>query len=69
MNVNNMKNTYFEKQTDKMRPEYDFCDGFPNKYAKQLRENGCIIRVFQPDGSFTERRVLGEKTIVLDADV
>lgn len=52
-----------------MRAEYDFSKGVRNKYAKRLREEGYTIRVYQPDGSYTEQQVLGEKTVVLEPDV
>ena len=52
-----------------IRPEYDFSSGIRGKYAKALRENGYTIRVCRADGTFTEKRVLGEKTILLEPDV
>jgi hypothetical protein len=52
-----------------MQPEYNFSGGIRGKYAKRLKENGYMIRVYHPDGTFSEKRVLGEKTVVLDADV
>ncbi len=52
-----------------MRPEYDFTGGVRGKYARELRENGYTIRVYNADGTFTETRVLGERTIVLESDV
>jgi len=52
-----------------MRPEYDFTSGVRGKYARDLRENGYTIRVYNADGTFTETRVLGEKTVVLEPDV
>ena len=52
-----------------IRPEYDFSKGVRGKYAKALRENGYTIRVYHADGTFTEKRVLGEKTILLEPDV
>ena len=52
-----------------MRPEYDFTGGVRGKYARELRENGYTIRVYSADGTFTETRVLGEKTVVLEPDV
>ncbi len=55
--------------TDEMRPEYDFSGGIRGKYARQLKENGYTIRVYHTDGTFSERHVLGKKTVVLDADV
>lgn len=65
-----MKNpTNKEKLDDDMLPEYDFSGGVRGKYAKKLKEDGCIIRVYHSDGTFSERRVFGEKTVVLDDDV
>jgi len=55
-------------ETD-MRPEYDFSGGTRGKYAKTLREDGYVIRVRHADGTFTERRVLGEKAVILEPDV
>jgi hypothetical protein len=52
-----------------MRPEHDFSGGVRGKYAKRLMENGYTIRIYHADGTFSERRVLGEKTVILDADV
>jgi hypothetical protein len=54
---------------DDMQPEYDFSGGVRGKYARTLRENGYTIRVYQADGTYSERRVLGEKTVVLEPDV
>ncbi len=54
---------------DDMLPEYDFSGGVRGKYAKTLREQGYTIRVYQADGTYTETRVLGEKTVVLEPDV
>ena len=70
MNENNTKmTTSKEKPDDEMLPEYDFSGGVRGKYAKRLKEDGCIIRVYHNNGTFSERRVLGEKTVVLDDDV
>jgi hypothetical protein len=70
MSGNNMKKTTSKKQTnDEMQPEYDFSGGIRGKYAKRLKENGYTIRIYHTDGTFSERRVLGEKTVILDADV
>lgn len=52
-----------------MRPDYDFSGGVRGKYAKSLREDGYSIRAYNADGTFTERRIVGEKTVTLDADV
>ena len=51
------------------KAEYDFSGGVRGKYAKTLRENGYTIRVYHADGTFSETRVLGEKTVVLEPDV
>ncbi len=65
-----MKKTISNKDSnDEMRPEYDFSGGVRGKYSKSLKENGCTIRIFHTDGTFSEKRVLGEKTVVLDTDV
>jgi len=52
-----------------MQPEYDFSAGVRGKYAKALREHGYTIRVYEADGTYTETRVLGEKTVLLEPDV
>jgi hypothetical protein len=52
-----------------MLPEYDFSGGVRGKYAQALREQGYTIRVYEADGTYTETRVLGEKTVVLEPDV
>jgi hypothetical protein len=54
---------------DDIQPEYDFSGGVRGKYAKTLREDGYTVRVQHADGTFTETRVLGEKTVVLEPDV
>ena len=54
---------------DDIRPEYDFSGGVRGKYAQALKEEGYTIRVYRRDGTFTEKRVLGEKTITLEPDV
>ena len=65
-----MKKTTSNTHThDDMQPEYDFSGGIRGKYAKRLKENGYTIRIYHTDGTFSERRVLGEKTVILDADV
>jgi len=66
---NMKKNISKEQSNDKMRPEYDFSGGVRGKYAKKLKEEGYTIRIYHSDGTFSERHVLSEKTIVLDADV
>ncbi len=66
MSENNMKKTISKEQADDaMQSEYDFSGGVRGKYAKQLKENGYTIRIYHRDGTFSERHVLGEKTIVL----
>ena len=57
-----------ETDTD-MLPEYDFSGGVRGKYAATLREEGYSIREYNTDGSFTETRVPGEKTVTLAPDV
>jgi hypothetical protein len=64
-----MKTKTSQATDDDMRPEYDFTGGMRGKYARELRENGYTIRVYNADGTFTETRVLGEKTVVLESDV
>jgi len=54
---------------DDIRAEYDFSGGVRGKYAHILKEEGYTIRVYRRDGTFTEKRVLGEKTITLEPDV
>jgi hypothetical protein len=70
MNANNMKKAILTQQTDdEMQPEYDFSGGIRGKYAQKLKEQGYTIRIYYADGTFSEKRVLGEKTVILDADV
>lgn len=70
MSGDNMKKVTSDKDSnDTMRSGYDFSGGVRGKYAKALKENGCKIRIFHTDGTFSERRVLGDKTVVLDTDV
>jgi hypothetical protein len=54
---------------DDMRPEYDFSGGVRGKHYKVLREEGCIIRIYNDDGTVTERHVAGERTVILELDV
>jgi hypothetical protein len=54
---------------DDMRPEYDLAGGVRGKHYKVLREEGYIVRVYNDDGTVTERRVAGEKTVTLEPDV
>ena len=54
---------------DDMRPEYDFSGGVRGKHYKVLREEGYVIRVYNDDGTVTERHVAGERTVVLEPDV
>jgi len=58
-----------QTSTKDMRPEYDFSGGVRGKYAKTLKKNGYMIRVYQDDGTYLEKYVLGEKMVVLEADV
>jgi hypothetical protein len=64
-----MKKTSTESPDPDMRAEYDFSGGVRGKYAKQLREEGYTIRIFNEDGSYSERQVLGEKMVVIEPDV
>jgi len=54
---------------DDMRPEYDFSGGVRGKHYKVLREEGYVIRVYDDDGTVTERRVAGERIVILEPDV
>ena len=54
---------------DDMRPEYGFSDGVRGKHYKVLREEGYIHRIYNDDGTVTERHVAGERTVVLEPDV
>jgi hypothetical protein len=54
---------------DDMRPEYDFTDGVRGKHYKVLREEGYIVRIYDDDGTVTERRVAGERMVILEPDV
>ncbi len=54
---------------DDMRPEYDFADGVRGKHYKVLREEGYIVRIYNDDGTVTERHVTGERTVILEPDV
>lgn len=54
---------------DEMRPEYDFSGGVRGKHYQVLREDDYIVRVTNDDGTATERRVVGERTVVLEPDV
>jgi hypothetical protein len=54
---------------DDMRPEYDFTGGVRGKHTQALREEGCVVRIYHEDGTVTERRVAGERTIILEPDV
>jgi hypothetical protein len=58
-----------EPAADEMRAEYDFSGSVRGKHAKALREKGYVIRVHHTDGTYTERQVLGEKTVALESDV
>jgi len=40
-----------QTSTKDMRPEYDFSGGVRGKYAKTLKKNGYMIRVYQDDGT------------------
>jgi hypothetical protein len=54
---------------DEMRSEYDFSGGVRGKHHQVLREEGYIVRVYNEDGTVTERRVAGERVVVLEPDV
>jgi hypothetical protein len=54
---------------DDMRPEYDFTGGVRGKHYKVLREEGYIVRIYNDDGTVTERHVAGERMVVLEPDV
>lgn len=54
---------------DDMRPEYDFSGGVRGKHYKVLREEGYTVRIYNDDGTVTERRVAGERMVMLEPDV
>jgi len=54
---------------DDMRSEYDFTGGVRGKHHKVLREEGYIVRIYNNDGTVTERRVAGERMVILEPDV
>lgn len=54
---------------NELRAEYDLSGGVRSKDAKRLREKGYIIRVFEADDTFTEKRVLPESLMVIEPDV
>lgn len=54
---------------DNMRPEYDFTGGVRGKHYKVSREEGYVIRIYNDDGTVTERRVAGERIVLLEPDV
>ncbi|MFB0535613.1 MAG: hypothetical protein ACETWR_11590 [Anaerolineae bacterium] len=54
---------------DDMRLEYDFTGGVRGKHYKVLREEGYIVRIYNDDGTVTERRVAGERMVILEPDV
>jgi hypothetical protein len=54
---------------DDMRPEYDFTGGVRGKHYKVLREEGYIVRIYNDDGTVTERHVAGERMVMLEPDV
>src|SRR5437870_7456359 len=49
--------------------ETDFSKGVRGKYASALKKEGYTIRLYRSDGTFEERRVLGESLVRLDPDV
>ena len=54
---------------DEMRPEYDFAGGVRGKHYQVLREEGYTVRVYNDDGTVTERHVAGERMVLLEPDV
>ncbi|MBK8796110.1 MAG: hypothetical protein IPM07_06890 [Anaerolineales bacterium] len=54
---------------DELRPEYDLSGGVRGKHDKVLREEGYTVRVYNDDGTVTERRVAGERMVMLEPDV
>jgi hypothetical protein len=64
-----MNNQASDSNEAEMRAEYDFTGGVRGKYAAALREDGYTIQEYNTDGTFTETRVLGEKTVTLAPDV
>ena len=54
---------------DDVRPGYDFTGGERGKHHEGLREQGCIVRVYNVDGTMTERHVAGKRTVILEPDV
>jgi len=65
----NKNKTSPKSANDELRPEYDFSGGVRGKYAKALKEKGYTIRVYHRDGTFSEKRILGEQTVTLEPDV
>ena len=51
---------------DEEIPETDFSKGVRGKYAAALKKNGYTIRVYRPDGTVKEKRVLGKRVVSLD---
>ena len=56
-------------QDDDMRSEYDFTGGIRGKHYQALREEGYIMRIYEEDGTITERRIVGARTVTLEPDV
>jgi hypothetical protein len=54
---------------EEMRPEYDFSNGVRGKHYRVLREEGYTIRIYNDDGTISERRVAGERMVMLEPDV
>jgi len=54
---------------DEMRPEYDFTGGVRGKHYQVLREEGYVVRIYNDDGTVTERHVAGERIVILEPDV
>ena len=64
-----MKKKTATKVAREKHSEPDFSGGVRGKYARGLKENGYTIRVYRQDGSFSEKRVLGENIVTLEPDV
>ena len=54
---------------DEMHTEYDFAGGVRGKHYQVLREEGYVVRIYNDDGTVTERRVAGERVVILEPDV
>lgn len=54
---------------DEMRAEYDFSGGVRGKHAQVLREEGYVVRIYNEDGTVSERYVTGERMVLIEPDV